>query len=141
MDRVASCSFALSVQPLSFCIDDEVMPAEDFDTYCASPCIVIILGENCFWAPNKGLQEDSESIGYVLCDLEGIVSISNKQEPFCSTESVNLSTGCLSRVTAPPLLFIAGMFAAGSGNMQESVTFASYSILWVFRSWCLSDIK
>ena len=67
------------------------------DAWCVPPYKVSVLVANCFCAPSEqlpmlpqDLPEDMGSLKYVPCDLEGSVSISNKQGTFC-LPSVNMS--------------------------------------------------
>ena len=60
---------------------------------------------------------DMESLKYVACDLEGSVSISNKQGAF------RLPSGGFRRANVSPLLFVGTMFSILPFKLQVSVNF------------------
>jgi hypothetical protein len=71
---------------------------------------------NYFYAPNEQMTEDMESLTYVACDLEGSVSISNKQGAF------HLPSGGFPRANVSPLLFVATMFSILPFKLQDLST-------------------
>jgi hypothetical protein len=64
---------------------------------------------------------DMESLKYVACDLEGSVSISNKQGAF-HLPSTNMPSGGFPRANVSPLLFVATMFSILPFKLQNLST-------------------